>query len=204
MRHRIISGAIAPGEHLVETRLSQELNISRGPLREALRLLEQEGLVVGDGRGHLSVREITVSEIIDVFEVRTSLEAAAMERLTRRSDRQEIARELREVLEPLRDGDLDFETQIEVDLDFHERICELSGNNMLTQMWHQIMGHIRMMIVASGPERASSRMRWQDHVPLADAIGDGDPARSRQLLETHMQDFCRRYAGDAMEREAGF
>src|SRR5690606_14469732 len=115
IRDLIIAGRLAPGEHLVETRLAEELGVSRGTLRESLRPLELEGLLVGDGRGHMSVREMNVQEILDVFQVRGALERLAVILLTRRDDRDEIASRLAEALEPLRDDALPFARKIEVD-----------------------------------------------------------------------------------------
>src|SRR5262245_61769128 len=69
LRALIVNGSLTPGSHLVETRLGDQLGVSRGPLREALRQLEREGLVVSDGKGHLLVREVSGEEIREMFEV---------------------------------------------------------------------------------------------------------------------------------------
>lgn len=77
LRSAITSGELEPGRHLVETELSEMLQISRGTLREALRQLEQEGLVSAGARGRLSVRHLDVKEIRDIFAVRGVLESLA-------------------------------------------------------------------------------------------------------------------------------
>lgn len=203
LRALIVDGSLHPGSHLVETRLGEQLGVSRGPLREALRHLEREGLAVSDGKGHLLVREVSAEEIEESFEVRCALEVTAITRLARRADREAISRQLLTALEPLKDPDLPFATQIEVDLHFHELLCTLSGNATLATMWHQLMGQIRMMIIAAGPERAGTRMRWQEHAPLAEAVATGDAEHCRRLIEAHMNDFCHRYADDAIDKELG-
>lgn len=203
LRALIVNGSLPSGAHLVETRLGEQLGVSRGPLREALRQLEREGLVVADGKGHLLVREVSGEEILEMFEVRCALEVAAITRLARRADRETVSAQLLDALEPLKDPDLAFDVQIEVDLHFHELLCELSGNSTLAAMWHQLMGQMRMMIIAAGPDRAGTRMRWNEHAPLAAAVATGDPEHCRALVEAHMGDFCRRYADEAIDRELG-
>ncbi len=82
LRTAITSGELEPGRHLVETELSEMLQISRGTLREALRQLEQEGLISAGPRGRMSVRHLDVKEIRDIFAVRGVLESLAARTLS--------------------------------------------------------------------------------------------------------------------------
>lgn len=75
LRRAITTGELAPGTHLVETELSESLQISRGTLREAMRQLQQEGLIAAGPRGRLSVRHLDAKEIRDIFAVRAALES---------------------------------------------------------------------------------------------------------------------------------
>jgi len=77
LRTAITSGQLAPETQMVETELSEQLQISRGTLREAMRQLQQEGLLVAASRGRLYVRRLGHKEIVDIFAVRASLEALA-------------------------------------------------------------------------------------------------------------------------------
>src|SRR3712207_4267442 len=87
LRARIVDGTIPPGERLIETTLSKQLDVSRGTLREALRHLEQQGLVVSDGRGRMRVRTLTARDVIEVYDVRTALETMAAIRVAQSPDR---------------------------------------------------------------------------------------------------------------------
>src|SRR6478609_5969335 len=87
LRNAVTSGEIAPGTHLVETELSAALSISRGTLREALRQLEQEGLIEPSERGRLPVRTVSAAEIADMFEVRSALEGLAAALLCKMKNR---------------------------------------------------------------------------------------------------------------------
>ena len=75
LRRAITTGQLKPGTHLVETELSEALQISRGTLREAMRQLQQEGLISAGARGRLSVRHLDAKEIRDIFDVRAALES---------------------------------------------------------------------------------------------------------------------------------
>ncbi len=90
LRTAITSGELEPGRHLVETELSEMLQISRGTLREALRQLEQEGLLSAGPRGRLSVRHLDAKEIRDIFSVRAALESLAARTLCELPDRQHV------------------------------------------------------------------------------------------------------------------
>ncbi len=87
LRTAITSGALAPSSPLVETELSEMLQISRGTLREAMRQLQQEGLISAGARGRLYVRHLDAKEIRDIFAVRAALEALAVRDLAERDDR---------------------------------------------------------------------------------------------------------------------
>lgn len=196
IRRLITSGELAPGMHLVETRLSGTLGVSRGTIREALRPLQTEGLVVTDGRGHLYVRQTSHAEIREVFDVRGALETLAAARLASRADRASIAATLRDALAPLQNQDLTFEEQIGVDLHFHETLCALTGNQTLLTSWRQLIGQIEMMIIAAGPDRARDRMRHPEHIGIADAIAAGDPAVAHDTVAQHLTEFALKYLGD--------
>ncbi len=87
LRRAITTGQLTPGTHLVETDLSEALQISRGTLREAMRQLQQEGLISAGARGRLSVRHLDAKEIKDIFDVRAALESLAASTLAARQDK---------------------------------------------------------------------------------------------------------------------
>ena len=91
LRRAITTGQLTPGTHLVETELSEALQISRGTLREAMRQLQQEGLISAGARGRLSVRHLDAKEIADIFHVRAALESLAATLLASRDDRADAA-----------------------------------------------------------------------------------------------------------------
>jgi DNA-binding GntR family transcriptional regulator len=194
LRARIVDGTIPPGERLVETTLSQQLQISRGTLREALRHLEQEGLVVSDARGRMRVRVLTARDVLEVYEVRTALETIAATRIAQDPERERSVTELRRLIEPLRDANAPLAQTIEHDLAFHRRLCELSGNQTLLDTWTHLLSRIRATIVAAGPTLTPGLATWERHKLIIDAIADGDDTAIREVLREHMAEASTRIA----------
>jgi DNA-binding GntR family transcriptional regulator len=194
LRARIIDGTLPPGERLVETTLSNQLDVSRGTLREAMRALEQEGLVVPDGRGRMRVHALGPREVREVYEVRTSLEVLAAERIAKSSNRDDLVEELHAALLPMKQEGGTFAQIIERDLDFHHHLCRLGGNRTLTGTWHYLCGSIRATIVNAGPTVANPLMAWQRHAVIVDAIESGDEKRIRDTLTAHMNEASLRIA----------
>lgn len=202
IRRMIVNGEIRPGEHVIEVRLSQAFGVSRGTLREALRRLEAEGLLIGDGSGHLLVTELSSSRVLEIYEVREALEAIAASRVARSTDAAVHVAELRQALAPLREPDLGFAEQIDADMRFHQKLCRLSGNQALLESWNRLRGQIEMIIIGAGPILASRRMRYDDHDAIVSAIETGDTAYAEAAVRAHMRAFCRAYVTDAIERES--
>jgi DNA-binding GntR family transcriptional regulator len=201
IRDAIVDGSLPPGERLVETKLSQQLQVSRGTLREALRHLEQEGLVVSERGGRMRVRTLTPRDVLEVYDVRTALEVAAAVRIAESTARDEHVADLRARLEPLKRTDGPLSETIEHDLDFHHRLCELSDNQTLLDTWNHLLSRIRATVVAAGPTVAPALTTWERHEVILDAIADGDENAIRDLLTAHMREAATRIA-DAVRQAA--
>lgn len=189
LRRAITAGELPPGTHLVETELSELLQISRGTLREALRELQQQGLVSAGPRGRLSVRSLEPQEIQDIFTVRAALESLAARLLSNRDDRGDAVATLRRATEEMaRAEKRGLEEQIEADLEFHRTLCLLTGNETLLQSWQSLEGSIRMSIMFAGIGRAVRNMGVDRHAEIVDAIESGDADRARITIIAHMDD----------------
>ncbi|MBA8960869.1 DNA-binding GntR family transcriptional regulator [Rhodococcus percolatus] len=184
LRVAITSGELAPSSPLVETELSEMLQISRGTLREAMRQLQQEGLISAGARGRLYVRHLDSKEIRDIFAVRAALEALAVRELAGLADRATVIAELRAALDVMDTAVL--EARIEADLNFHRTMCSLTGNDTLLHSWISLEGSIRMSIMFAGLDRAVGNMDVGRHSAIVDAIETGDAAEAAKAIQTHM------------------
>jgi DNA-binding GntR family transcriptional regulator len=168
--------------------MASRLGISRGPLREAIRNLEQEGLLIAAPHRGTFVRQLTEEEAAELQEVRLALETAAACRLAQRWTPATKA-VLEERLERLRGLHLDNSTLAErmsADLGFHEAICEASGNETLLETWRSLIGRITMMALSVGEARMSRLQDADAHVPLLEAIASGD---EKIIRETYARVF---------------
>ncbi|WAC57124.1 GntR family transcriptional regulator [Gordonia sp. SL306] len=187
LRTAITRGELRPRSALIETELSERLGISRGTLREALRQLQQEGLVVPGPRGRLSVRSLERHEVRDIFAVRAALEALAAADLAALPDRAAAVAELRETLDRMqRAGTENLDDRIEADLDFHRALCRLTGNDTLVHSWTSLEGSIRMSIMYAGTQRAVGNMDVDRHAVIIDAIDSGNAGDARDAIVEHM------------------
>jgi DNA-binding GntR family transcriptional regulator len=187
LRRAITTGQLTPGTHLVETELSEALQISRGTLREALRQLQQEGLISAGARGRLSVRHLDSKEIRDIFNVRAALESLAARELASLPDCTEAAATLRRAVDDMeRWAASNLEDRIEADLRFHRTMCQISGNETLVHQWTMLEGSIRMSIMFAGVERAIKNMDAKRHLEIVEAIEFGDADKAAAAVRDHM------------------
>ncbi|MEV0081650.1 GntR family transcriptional regulator [Saccharopolyspora sp. NPDC050642] len=187
LRKAITTGTFPPGTHLGEVQVSDQLGISRGTLREALRELQQEGLVSYGDRGRVAVRQIDEKDIINTFTVRAALEAVAGETLASSYYREQHCQSLRAAVDDMAAAaQVSLEAQIEADLAFHELLCELTGNDALLRSWKLLEGSIRMCIMYRGLERALSNMSADRHLEIVTAIESGDPVKTQTVIQDHM------------------
>src|SRR4051794_10107327 len=193
LRAAILSGRYRPGDHLGEVELAGSLGVSRGTVREALRHLQQEGLVTAGNRGMLRVNSLTAVEVRELFQVRAALEALAVRKIIASPRRASAVGSLREALEKLSDEAQDVTTRIEADLAFHQLLCRLSGNSMLVEAWERLEGRMRVAIL-DGAAWQAPMMARDRHAPIVEAIERGDVAAAVAVVEEHMAAAAEHFA----------
>ncbi len=193
VRAAIISGQYRPGDHLGEVELASSLGVSRGTVREALRHLQQEGLVTAGNRGMLRVNSLNPVEVRELFQVRAALEGLAVREIIASPRRAAAVAALREALEGLIDEGEDFAARVEADLAFHLQLCRLSGNSMLVDAWQHLEGRMRVAIL-NGAAWQAPMMARDRHAPIVDAIEGADVTDALQVVDEHMTSAAERFA----------
>lgn len=143
LREAIITGELKSGERLMEIKLANEMGVSRTPVREAIRKLEQEGLVYLNARKGAVVAPINSKDLKDVMEVRGVLESLACQLACSNTDEEnlkELERMNQDIQKAIEDGD--DEKVARLDARFHDRICEFSGNAKLVRILSSLKEHI--------------------------------------------------------------
>ena len=196
VRAAIVSGQYRPGDHLGEVELASSLGVSRGTVREALRHLQQEGLVTAGNRGMLRVNSLTPVEVRELFQVRAALEGLAVREIIASPRRAAAVGALRAALEKLIDEGEDFAARIEADLAFHLQLCRLSGNSMLVDSWLHLEGRMRVAIL-NGAAWQAPMMARDRHAPIVDAIERADVSAALQVVEEHMTSAAEHFAHSA-------
>jgi DNA-binding GntR family transcriptional regulator len=187
LRLAIVLGQYEDGERLIEDRIARELETSRGPVREALRELEHEGLVVSYPYRGAVVMGVSDEEVQEVLiPVRLTLERFSfMKALERMSDADfaELAKEVWQMSEAAREHDL--LRSVEADIRFHEFVLSHSGQPHTTQVWGSIAPRIRAYFFRYGRTADLSRIA-REHAELLNALQTRERAIVHEALEHHI------------------
>jgi DNA-binding GntR family transcriptional regulator len=187
MREAIVKGELKPGERLMEVQLAEEMGVSRTPVREAIRKLELEGLVVMVPRKGAYVAGLTLKDAANVFEIRGSLEglaaALAAERITE-EEINDLDRVLEDIAKAGEKGDVD--TIIKKDMEFHQKLFSATRNERLAQIISNLKEQIDRFRIKSftNPKRLKSVIL--EHKKILDAIKNGDAENAEKLARDHI------------------
>ncbi|WP_217214866.1 GntR family transcriptional regulator [Streptomyces sp. AC550_RSS872] len=186
LRERLLSGQIASGTRINEVELARELNISRGPLREAIRQLVSEGLLVHRPNKGAVVFEAEPDEVEALFELRSALETAAARLAAVRRDRKDITA-LRRACERSRKllaQGRQFAHR--TDLDFHRALLDAARSPRITEQVWRVQQQIIVMRSRQDVAASHTDASLADHEELAEAIADGQADRAAELMERHL------------------
>jgi len=187
LREAIVVGRFQDGDRLIEDRIARELSTSRGPVREALRQLEHEGLVVSYPYRGAVVQGVSDEEVHEVLiPIRLTLErfsfTKAVEHMEE-TDFAELAKEVWLMREAAADGDL--LRCVEADIRFHECVLSCSGQPHTTQVWRSIAPRIRAYFFRYGRHSDLGRIAVE-HEELLAALRSGDRKVLMKALERHI------------------
>lgn len=188
LREAIITGDLQPGERLMEIKLANELGVSRTPVREAIRKLELEGLVIMTARKGAEVAPINEKDLKEVLEIRRSLESLACE-LACKDVKDSDVRKLRsinqEISKAIEAEDIEKITQ--KDVEFHEAINDMTDNQRLIQMLHQLKEHIFRYRFEYIKEMKNKRVIFEEHEKIIDSIAEKNPKKASREIESHIE-----------------
>lgn len=196
LRDAILTGQFAPGDRLGEVELSEQLGVSRGTVREALRALQQGGLVDEADRG-LKVRRLSAEEVLELFQVRAQLEELAVTLLMAAPDKQHRLDLLEQALPPAQNSDLPYVQCLELDMAFHRKMLEQSGNRILTEVWSRLEDLMRVVVLSDTGRYPQVVMTREHHFPIVESMRGDDPAAASAALRQHMNTSAEVWAREA-------
>lgn len=193
LRARILRGQLTQGSRVIEDRVAEELGVSRNPVREAIRLLESEGLVEVTPRKGVVVAIISREEADDLTEVRAALEVTAVRRAATRGITPEIDAELEAVL---REGESvteagAYERLADLNSRFHDLVARSSGNMRLVDVLRDLQNRLQLLFSA-GVSRRSGRA-WEEHRRILEAIRARDADWAEAEMRAHINGAAHRY-----------
>jgi DNA-binding GntR family transcriptional regulator len=188
IKYRLLNNDYPPGTFLSERQLAQYLGMSKTPVKAALERLESEGLISVSPQQGIVVRELSVREIADLYEIRSALESYVLRTLAGNLSAEQTAR-IRANLQAqarLR-GTEDVAKCVEVDAVFHMQFVEFLGNAEILRVIVQLrekMQRIVTQVFRLAPARMDTS--YSEHTVIATAVIDGDGARAAELIANHL------------------
>ncbi len=200
LRNAIIHGSIRPGAQLGEAELAGRLGVSRGPLREAMQRLVQEGLLRSEPNRGLFVIELTADDVLDIYLARTAIERAAVTALLNGDPARSaavLAKAHAALARAAKRGDP--KAVGDADLAFHQALVGEARSPRLKRMHDTLLAETRMCLTALELSDYPAADVVTEHGAIVEAIRAGDRRRIERLLTSHADDALRRLVPDRVK-----
>ena len=187
----ILAGELAPGAKLTEALLAERLGVSRGPIREAFRILEEAGLVRQEKNRGVFVRSIPMDEAVEIYDLRAMIEESAGRQLAERIT-PEQAKALRTMVEQMerlvRDGhDTSASDQYHLlNLGFHEALVDFVGNRKLSTLYRRLVKELSLLRRVNLADGRQIPVSVSEHRAILKAITAGDAEAAGRALRAHV------------------
>ena len=190
IRTAILDRDLEMGQRLVETELAEQLRVSRGPIREALRLLAAEGLVLINAHRGTFVLKPTEVDVEEIYSLRETLEVLAIQRVVRLASDEEVDSlgaigERFNVVAPGKN----VSQLVELDMEFHGRLFRIARHQRVLKNWSALQSQVRLCIAAGMDQHEKRPISFlgQDHAVIVQAVRDRDAETAGRLLAQHIQ-----------------
>lgn len=184
----ILAGDLPAGSKLTEASIAELLGVSRGPVREAFRALESSGLVQLEKNRGVYVRQISLREADEIYELRAVLDEFAGRRLAQSATTRDV-RELRQLLERMERAAArnDVDAYLAANLEFHDRLVELAGNAKLLATYRRLVNELHLFRRANLAQGGALPASTREHREIVERIAAGQVAAAGRALYEHVQ-----------------
>jgi phosphonate utilization transcriptional regulator len=198
----ILDGTLASGAKLTEATLAEQIGVSRGPVREAFRMLEEAGLVRTEKNRGVFVRDIPIEEALEIFEVRAVMDLYVGRKLAQGITTAEV-RELRQLVDAMEqavksDNAHDYHR---FNLKFHDRLLELAGNAKLLATYRRLVNELSLFR-RQNLTSESMAVYSREHRQIVKAIAAGDPEAAGQAMFQHVMNSRERTLRNYEQKQA--
>jgi DNA-binding GntR family transcriptional regulator len=191
LRELIVQGAFRPGQQINESALAGQLNTSRGPLREALQRLCQEGILVSKRNRGVFVLELTTEDIREIYAVREAVELSAANTLVDAGQDRitEICTELQGIIDDMERyvATSDWQAIARLDMQFHTCFVSGTGNTRLIRIYETLAAETRMCMLSLEVAYPRISALAQEHQEILDQLREGDRRGLRNVIKRHMR-----------------
>ncbi len=182
----ILRGELAIGEHVNESELANRFGTSRGPIREALRALEESRLVRSEKNRGVFVREISVAEADEIYDIREALDQLIGQRVAERASQEQL-RDLETVV-----AQMDAAVRVQdvkgyhaLNLKFHDLLVDFAGNSRLTESYRLLTKGLLLFRLRGLQDGGGFAVSNTEHKAVIEAFGARDSAKAGRLLRQH-------------------
>lgn len=193
LERRIVQGELAPGDKLIEAALAESLGVSRGPVREAFRMLEEAGLVRQEKNRGVFVRHIPLDEALEIFDLRAMMDEAVGRQLAA-SITPERLRQLRARVEAMeravKAGDADGYHLL--NLEFHDALVSFTGNRKLIALYRRLINELSLFRRLNLADASLLPVSANEHRAIVKAIAAGDADAAGRAMRQHVLDSKER------------
>ena len=190
LRNGILAGRYSQGEQLAEAELARRFGVSRGPLREAMQRLIQEGLLQNRPHRGVFVPELTDEDLVDIYFAREAVETAAVRRIMAAGEAVSVSRRLANdvdrMMVALRKQDLN--TVVDHDLRFHTHLVDAANSRRLSRMYSVLIAETRLCRHMLVSEFTGRKNVVEEHVALVDRLAAQDASSAQRAIRRHLHE----------------
>lgn len=205
LERMILSGELAPGAKLTEMTLATRLGISRGPLREAFRMLEEAGLVRTEKNRGVFVRDIPIDEAVEIFDLRAAMDELVGRRLAETitpPQLKQVKQLVDQMEKAVKAGDV--RGYHLLNLQFHDRLVEMAGNRKLSAIYRKLIKELSLFrrLNLEGPDGVLPASAGE-HRAIVKAIAAGDAEAAGRAMFDHVMESKERTVANHLKRAEG-
>lgn len=204
IRQKILRRELEPGVRIIEKELSEELGVSRGPIREALRQLEQEGVIEYTRNVGCSVKKATIKDLYEIYLLRSMYEELAVKLCGGRMEERDFM-EMEKILKQMDNPGMCYAKIASCDHMFHKVLVDKAGSERISKVWADLeYGSVIECYMGNFDEREIAKRQYLIHKELLDACRTLETETICRAISRHYMDSIARYMEKEGIREEGF